>query len=148
VEPHSKDFSCAAIGFITATKSTLVRYYYSPFLPLNVQTSLSLLQYLRILSSAIVLIISIALSSGLCDLNSVKKPMSHDWSDIYLYIATQTYRRWGKNEMPADIARDSINDEQMRELKRLKEWLYSRRSQIRSSLSEVHPSGGTCAKGR
>jgi hypothetical protein len=57
--------------------------------------------------------------------------MDHDWGQIYLYIATQTYRRWGKNGMPADIAVDSITDEQMRELKRLKEWFYTKRIAIR-----------------
>jgi hypothetical protein len=58
-------------------------------------------------------------------------PMDHDWSQIYLHIATQTYKRWGKSEMPADIAVDSISDYQMRELKRLKDWLYHQRSRIR-----------------
>ena len=38
---------------------------------------------------------------------------------IYLYIATRTYQRWGKNEMPGEIAVDSINDYQMTELNRL-----------------------------
>ena len=58
-------------------------------------------------------------------------PMDHDWAQIYLYVATQTYRRWGKNEMPGDIAVDSLRDDQMAELKRLKDWLYRQRSQIR-----------------
>jgi hypothetical protein len=40
--------------------------------------------------------------------------MDHDWGQIYLYIVTQTYRRWGKNGMPGDVAVDSITDEQMR----------------------------------
>ena len=62
---------------------------------------------------------------------ALTNPMDHDWGQIYLYIATQTYRRWGKNEIPADIAVDSITDEQMRELKRLKEWLYTKRIAIR-----------------
>ena len=62
---------------------------------------------------------------------ALTQPMDHDWGQIYLYIATQTYRRWGKNEMPTEIAVDSLNDEQMRELARLKEWLYRRRTQIR-----------------
>jgi hypothetical protein len=59
------------------------------------------------------------------------QPVDHDWGQIYLYVASQTYRRWGKNEMPADIAVDSLNDYQMLELKRLKEWLYRRRTQAR-----------------
>ena len=58
-------------------------------------------------------------------------PMDHDWGQIYLYIATQTYRKWGKNEMPSDIAVDRLNDEQMRDLRRLKDWLYQKRTQAR-----------------
>ncbi len=56
--------------------------------------------------------------------------MDHDWGQIYLYIATRTYRKWGKNEMPGDIAVDSISDYQMRELNRLKERLYCKRTQV------------------
>jgi hypothetical protein len=48
---------------------------------------------------------------------ALTNPMDHDWGQIYRYIATQTYRRWGKNEMPSD--------------NRLKEWLYRKRTQIR-----------------
>ena len=62
---------------------------------------------------------------------ALTQPMNHDWGQIYLYIATQVYRRWGKSEMPPDIAVDSLNDEQMRELQRLKEWLYKKRTQVR-----------------
>ena len=62
---------------------------------------------------------------------SLTATLDHDWTKIYLYIATQTYRRWGKNEMPGDIAVDSLNDEQVRELNRLKDWLYQKRTQMR-----------------
>ena len=62
---------------------------------------------------------------------ALTQPMDHDWGQIYLYIATQTYHRWGKNEMPGDIAVDKLDDEQMRELNRLKEWLYRQRTKIR-----------------
>ena len=62
---------------------------------------------------------------------ALTQPMDHDWGQIYLYIATKTYRRWGKNEMPNDIAVDSLNEEQKRELNRLKEWLYRKRTQVR-----------------
>jgi hypothetical protein len=58
-------------------------------------------------------------------------PMDHDWGQIYLYIATQTYRRWGKNEMPGDIAVDRLDDGQMRDLRRLKECLYNQRVKVR-----------------
>jgi hypothetical protein len=56
------------------------------------------------------------------------QPMDHDWGQIYLYISTKTYRRWGKKEMPADIAVDSLQDDQMADLNRLKEWIYRRRT--------------------
>jgi hypothetical protein len=62
---------------------------------------------------------------------ALTNPMDHDWTQIYLYIATQTYRRWGKNEMPADIAVDTLRDDQVSDLNRLKEWLYQKRTQIR-----------------
>ncbi len=58
-------------------------------------------------------------------------PMNHDWSQIYLYVATITYRHWNKGEMPADIAVDSISDYQMGELSRLKSWLYHQRVKAR-----------------
>jgi hypothetical protein len=58
-------------------------------------------------------------------------PMDHDWGQIYLYIATRTYKRWCKGEMPSDIAVDSISDYQMSELNRLKDWLYRQRSRVR-----------------
>ena len=62
---------------------------------------------------------------------SLTQPIDSDWTQIYLYVATQTYRKWGKNEMPGDIAVDRLDDEQMRDLHRLKEWLYSQRTRVR-----------------
>ena len=58
-------------------------------------------------------------------------PIDHDWTQIYLYIAGKTYRRWRKGEIPSDIAVESLNDEQARDLNRLKEWLYKKRIQAR-----------------
>ena len=62
---------------------------------------------------------------------SLTQPIDSDWTQIYLYVATQAYHRWGKNEMPPDIAVDKLDDEQMRELYRLKAWLCHKRTQIR-----------------
>ena len=62
---------------------------------------------------------------------SLTQPMDSDWTQIYLYVASQTYKRWGKGEMPADIVVDSISDYQMQELNRLKAWLYERRIRVR-----------------
>jgi len=66
---------------------------------------------------------------------ALTNPMDHDWGQIYLYIAGKTYRRWRTKEsgveMPADIAVNSLNNDQVRELNRLKEWLYRKRAQVR-----------------
>ena len=62
---------------------------------------------------------------------SLTQPMDQDWAQIYLYIAGKSYTRWKKNEMPEDIRVESLNDEQMRDLNRLKEWLYQKRTTIR-----------------
>jgi len=62
---------------------------------------------------------------------SLTQPMGHDWTQIYLYIAGKTYTRWNKTEMPEDIRVESITDGQMRDLNRLKEWLYRKRITVR-----------------
>jgi len=62
---------------------------------------------------------------------ALTQPMGRDWGEIYLYVATKTYRRWGKSEMPGDIAMDSLNEYQMAELNRLKDWLYRKRTRAR-----------------
>jgi len=62
---------------------------------------------------------------------SLTFPIDRDWAQIYFYVATQTYRRWGKGEMPGDIAVDKLETEQMRDLERLKEWIYRTRVRAR-----------------
>jgi len=59
------------------------------------------------------------------------QPMDDDWTQVYLYIATRTYSRWGKNEVPGDIAVESISDNQMADLNRLKAWICRQRVQAR-----------------
>jgi hypothetical protein len=68
---------------------------------------------------------------------SLAQPIDSDWTQIYLYIATKTCRRWGKAEMPGDVVVDSINDYQLAELNRLKEWLYHKRTQARLERERV-----------
>jgi hypothetical protein len=68
---------------------------------------------------------------------SLAQPIDSDWTQIYLCIATKTCRRWGKAEMPGDIAVDSITDYQINELNRLKEWLYRKRTQARAEREKA-----------
>jgi hypothetical protein len=65
---------------------------------------------------------------------SLTQPIDGDWTQIYLYVASNTYKRWSKGEMPADIVVECISDYQMQELNRLKAWLYGRR--IRASVEK------------
>ena len=66
---------------------------------------------------------------------SLTQPMDHDWTKIYLYIATKVYEKWRTKEsgvtMPGDIRVDSLDDDQMADLNRLKDWIYKRRVQAR-----------------
>ncbi len=66
---------------------------------------------------------------------SLTQPMGHDWTQIYLYIATKVYEKQRTPDsgvkMPDDIRVESLNDEQMRDLNRLKEWIYQTRTRVR-----------------
>ena len=62
---------------------------------------------------------------------SLTQPMDSDWTQIYLYVAGQTYKHWGKGEMPGDIRVDLLDSGQMADLNRLKEWLYRQRIKAR-----------------
>jgi len=66
---------------------------------------------------------------------SLTQSMDHDWTQIYLYIAGKVYEKWRTKEsgvtMPDDIRVESLNDEQMRDLNRLKGWLYHKRTTVR-----------------
>ena len=65
-------------------------------------------------------------------------PMDHDWSQIYLYVATKTYARHKGDEVPEDIRVESLTDYQMEELNRLKDWLYRQRAKIRIERDRAH----------
>ncbi len=66
---------------------------------------------------------------------SLTQPMDHDWTQIYLYIAGKAYEKWRTKEsgvtMPADIRVEELRDDQMADLRRLKGWIYHRRTKIR-----------------
>ena len=61
---------------------------------------------------------------------SMEAPMDHDWSQIYLYLGTKVMAGAGTT-MPEDIRVESLNDEQMRDLNRLKAWIYEKRKTAR-----------------
>jgi hypothetical protein len=62
-------------------------------------------------------------------------PPDHDWTQIYLYLTTKVYERHRTKDsgvtMPTDIRVESLDDEQMRDLNRLKEWIYKTRTRAR-----------------
>ena len=62
---------------------------------------------------------------------SLTQPMDSDWSEIYLYVAGKTYSRHKQGGLPEDIRVESLRDGQVRDLDRLKAWLYRQRTTIR-----------------
>jgi len=68
---------------------------------------------------------------------ALTQPMDHDWGQIYLYIVTKVYGRWGKNEIPEDIRVESLRDDQKADLNRLKKWLHQRRTRARLERDRV-----------
>ena len=66
---------------------------------------------------------------------SLTQPMDNDWTQIYLYIATKIYEKWRTRDagvtMPEDIRVESLRDDQMADLNRLKDWIYRQRTRIR-----------------
>ena len=59
---------------------------------------------------------------------SLSRPMSKDWAQIYLYVAGNSMRRWGKFEPPADITVKELTEEQTLDLDGLKKWIYRTRT--------------------
>jgi hypothetical protein len=64
---------------------------------------------------------------------SLTQPIDSDWTQIYLYVAGKTCKRWNKSEVPPDINVETITDYQMRELIRLKEWIYQQQVKARNA---------------
>ena len=50
-------------------------------------------------------------------------PLDHDWVEIYVYLTTQVVRRHKQTEFPADMARETLTTDQMRQLNDLKAWI-------------------------
>lgn len=63
---------------------------------------------------------------------SLTQPMDHDWSHIYLYVATKVMGQKG-TEVPIDIKVESLTGYQSEQLNRLKEWLYRQRTRARQN---------------
>ena len=66
---------------------------------------------------------------------SLTFPLSSDWTQIYLYIATKVYEKQRTPQsgvtMPKDVRVDLITDYQMGLLNHLKGWIYRRRTTAR-----------------
>ena len=65
-------------------------------------------------------------------------PMDHNWSQIYLYVATKAYAWHKSGQVPEDIRVETINDSQIGELKRLKHWLYHQRTKVRQERDRAN----------
>lgn len=61
---------------------------------------------------------------------SLEFPLSHEWSQIYLYLSTKCLREANK-PVPEDVAVEKLADWEMRELLTLKSWIYRKRVEER-----------------
>lgn len=57
---------------------------------------------------------------------SLEFPLDHDWTEIYLYVATKVM---GGDKTPADIRVTELNRNQMDDLNRLKRWIVTKQRQ-------------------
>ena len=75
---------------------------------------------------------------------SMEAPMDHDWSQIYLHLATVVIDGQKDKVVPDDIRVDKLDRNQEDDLRRLKRWLFDtklkhragRRKEIRQELKE------------
>lgn len=62
---------------------------------------------------------------------SMEFPFDHDWTEIYMYVFTKTYGGHRTKDsgftVPDDIRQESLNAQQMQDLKILKDWIYGTR---------------------
>jgi len=56
----------------------------------------------------------------------LEAPLNRDWVDIYMYLGTKVCSAM-EQEIPKDIRRDTLDDQQMRDLNQLKSWIYEKR---------------------
>lgn len=72
---------------------------------------------------------------------SLEFPLGHDWTEIYLYLGSkvmQYHNPFQKKEpFPDDIKVESLDDGQMRDLNRLKAWIYKKRVDVRLERERV-----------
>jgi len=66
---------------------------------------------------------------------TMEAPMGHDWTEIYLYLATKVCGAEGKI-IPDDIRRDILTDDQKRDLSHLKYWLYGTKRKHRTEKAK------------
>jgi hypothetical protein len=72
---------------------------------------------------------------------SLEFPFDHDWTEIYMYVFTRTYNAHRSKDsevtVPDDIRQESLNNQQMQDLKRLKDWIYRIRVRHRQEKDRV-----------
>ena len=56
---------------------------------------------------------------------SMEAPMGHDWSQIYLHLATVVIDQEKNKVVPDDIRVDKLERDQEEDLRRLKHWIYA-----------------------
>ena len=64
---------------------------------------------------------------------TLERPVSHEWTDIYLYAMTQ----YMGDSVPADLKKESLGQYEMHLLDRFRKWLWDARHRARKHRSRV-----------
>ena len=67
---------------------------------------------------------------------SMEAPMGHDWSQIYLHLATVVMDHEKNKVVPDDIRVDELDRTQQQDLLGLKRWIYEKRRQHRTEKAK------------
>jgi len=62
---------------------------------------------------------------------TMEDPLDTNWTEIYLYVTARVMSQHQQTEVPMDIKVESLRDDQIRDLRYLKEWIYQRRLKAR-----------------
>src|SRR4030042_691766 len=64
---------------------------------------------------------------------SLSAPIGGDWTQIYLYVAGGEMKSQAKSGIPEDIKVEALTENQWRDVKELKKWIYQQRVKHRKA---------------
>ncbi len=68
---------------------------------------------------------------------SLSAPIGHDWTQIYMYVAGAAMKMETKGSLPDDLEVGGLTEDQWRQLKHLKDWIYRQRVKHRQEKAQT-----------